>query len=270
MKKSLIILLVVLSFTTKAQQNISNKNTINTIIGNIDKRDADCSSEIERAKKDFKLRETLYYIIPEGYILHNATRHHPFLIDLLKKRGIHFLTSPETELSLWDNSTGEMYQIATNCYYKASNELLNLKYGSHFIKNINKTADSLYVVSRLNDVFEYPNEVDSYNIIYPKAKDFLDQKNQILKDFFADFKFPSGFIQSSDNRDFMAKTNFIIKRDSKVSDLNIEIEFKNYENQKSQDYIVNQLRKFIENANWIAAISSGVIVDCRFNINFYN
>ncbi len=172
--------------------------------------------------------------------------------------------------SLWYESNGERYQLTTNCYCKASNELLNLKYGSHFIKNIQKTADSLYVISKLNEVFAYPNEADDYYIIYPKAKEFLDQKIQIQQDFFENFKFPNGFIQSSDKRDFRAKTNFIIKRDSKVSDLNIEIEFKNSKNQKFQEYIVNQLRKFIENANWKAAVSSGVTVDCRFNINFYN
>lgn len=270
MKKSLTILFILLNIAIKAQESPSDKNTVSTIIGEIDKRDLKCFSEIERAKIDFKSKETFYYIEPKGYLKIGANRHRPFLIELLKKRGIHFFTSPEIEMSFWYENNEERYQLGTNCYYKASNELLNVKYGSHFTKNIEKTADSLYVISKLNEVFAYPDEVDDYYIIYPKAKDFLDQKIQIQQDFFENFKFPNGFIQSSDKRDFRAKTNFIIKRDSKVSDLNIEIEFKNSKNQKFQEYIVNQLRKFIENANWKAAVSSGVTVDCRFNINFYN
>lgn len=271
MKKSLTILLILFSFAIKAQEVESEKNAVNTILGKIDRRDLSCSSEIERAKIDFKSKETFYYIQPEGYLDIDANRHRPFLIELLKKRGIDFVVSPEVEMQyVWQENNGEQYQVKTNCYYKASNELLNLKYGSHFIKNIQKTADSLYVISKLNEVFAYPDEVDDYYIIYPKAKEFLDQKIQIQQDFFENFKLPNDFILSSDKRDFLAKTNFIIKRDSKIADLNIKIEFKNSENQKFQDYIVNQLRKFIENANWKAAVSSGVTVDCRFDINFYN
>jgi len=271
MKKSLTILILLFSFVIKAQEIESEKNSVNTIIGEIDRRDSTCSSEIERAKIDFKSKETLFYIQTEGYLDIDANRHRPFLIELLKKRGIDFVESSEVEMQyVWHDYNGELYQVKTNCYYKASNELLNLKYGSHFIKNIEKTADSLYVINRLNSVFTYPDEVDDYFIIYPKSKEFLGQKIQIQQDFFENFKFPNGFILSSDKRDFLAKTNFIIRRDSKVSDLNIEIEFKNSENHKFQDYIVNQLRNFIENAKWRAAVSSGVIVDCRFNINFYN
>lgn len=271
MKKSLTLLLILFSFVIKAQEIESKKDTINTILGKIDRRDLNCSSEIERAKIDFKSKETFYYIQPEGYLDIDANRHRPFLIDLLKKRGIDFVVSPEVEMQyVWHENNGEQYQVKTNCYYKASNELLNLKYGNHFIKNIEKTADSLYVISKLNEVFAYPDEVDDYYIIYPKAKEFLDQKIQIQKDIFENFKFPNDFIQSPDKRDFRAKTSFIIKRDSKIADLNIELEFKNSANQKFKDYIVNQLRTFIENSNWKAAVSSGVTVDCRFNINFYN
>lgn len=270
MKKSLTILFILLNIAIKAQENPSDNNNVNTIIGEIDKRDLKCFSEIERAKIDFKSKETFYYIEPEGYLKIGANRHLPFLFELLKKRGIHFSNSPESEMSYWYENNGERYQLGTNCYYKASIELLNIKYGSHFRQNIEKTADSLYVISKLNEVFTYPDEVDDYYIVYPKAKDFIDQKIQIQQDFFENFKFPKGFIQSSDKSDFRAKTNFIIKRDSKISDLNIEIEFKNSKNKRFQDYIVRQLRKFIKNANWKAAISSGVTVDCRFNINFYN
>lgn len=271
MKKSLSILLILLSLVSKAQEIESEKNAVNTIIGKIDRRDSNCSSEIERAKIDFKSKETFYYIQGDGYLKIGANRHRPFLIEILKKRGIHFDISPEIEENnVWYENNGKIYQLTTNCYYKASNELLNLKYGGHFVKNIEKTADSLYVISRLNEVFLYPDEVDDYYIIYPKAKEFLDQKNQILNDFFTDFKFPYSFTHSLNERDFFAKTNFIINKDSKISDLNIEIEFKNSENQKFQDYITNQLRKFIENATWKAAVSGGVTVDCRFNINFYN
>ena len=271
MKKSLTLLLILFSFVIKAQEIETKKDAINTILGKIDRRDLSCSSEIERAKIDFKSKETFYYIQPEGYLDINANRHRPFLIELLQKRGIDFVVSPEVEMQyVWHENNGELYQVKTNCYYKASNELLNLKYGSYFIKNIQKTADSLYVTSKLNEVFAYPDEVDDYYIIYPKAKEFLDQKIQIQQDFFENFKFPNDFIQSSDKSDFLAKTNFIIKRDSKITDLKIKIEFKNPANQKFQDYITNQLKTFIENATWKAAVSSGVTVDCRFNINFYN
>jgi hypothetical protein len=271
MKNALTILFIIFSFIIKAQNISSDKNSFNTIIGKIDKHALNCFSEIKRAKIDFKKKETFYYIEPEGYLDINANRHHPFLIELLQKKGINFAHSPEVEfISYYGEKLGEMFPKMSNCYYKTCNELLNQKYGSQFIKNINKTADSLYVISRINDVFEYPSEIDHYYIIYPKAKEFLEQKIEIQKDFFSNFKFPQGFIQSSEKRDFIAKTNFVIKKDSTISDVKIEIEFKNYENNKFSDDIVDQLRTFILNANWRAAVSSGVVVDCRFNINLYN
>lgn len=271
MKKSLIIVFTLFSFVIKAQQNKPNKNVVTTIIGEIDKRDLNCSSEIEKAKNDFKSKETFYDIKPEGYLTLKAKRHYPFLVELLKKKNIDFAESTEAELSsFWYESNGMRYQLKTNCHCKTYNELLNLKYGSHFIKDIQKTADSLYVINRLNSVFNYPEEIDDYFIVYPKAKDFFDQKVEIQKDFFANFKFPKGFIQGINKRDFFAKTDFLINRDTKISNINIDIEFTNSENQKFKDYITSQLREFIENANWNAAVSSGVKVDCRFNMNFYN
>lgn len=107
-------------------------------------------------------------------------------------------------------------------------------------------------------------------MIYPNATEFLEQKAQIIKDFFTIFKFPNCFLKSINQRDFFAKTNFLIKTDSKVSYINIEIKFTNFENKKFTDSIVNQLKIFIENANWKAAISIGVLVNSKFEINFYN
>ncbi|MFD2939982.1 hypothetical protein ACFS3A_08035 [Flavobacterium notoginsengisoli] len=220
---------------------------------------------------DFKFQEIFYYIEGEGYLDIGYNRHHQYLKELLKERQVKFAYSNEPELSLYQiGNDSESYPAITNCYCKASNELLNLKYGRNFTKQIERTADSLYVMNRIEIPFEYPNGVDDYCLIYPNANEFLDQKMQIQKDFFTVFKFPNGFNKTSNQRDFFAKTNFIIKRDSKISDINIEIKFTNPENIKFSDSIINQLRKFIENANWKAAVSSGVIVNSKFDINFYN
>lgn len=270
MKYFLITILILFNFTINAQNGQSDKNIINTIIGKIDSRDLKCSSEIDSAKINFKSKETFYNIVPEGYIKVNAYRHHPFLIELLKKKGIIFSISEDPEMDIYYENNGERYQLITNCYCKASNELIKLKHGNQFIKNIEREADSLYVTSKLNDVFDYPNDIDDYFIIYPKAKGFFDQKIQIQKDFFENFKFPNDFLHSLDKRDFLAKTNFIIKKDSKVSKIKITIKFKQKENQKFKNNITNQLKQFIQNANWKAAVSSGVNVDCKFDINFYN
>ncbi|MFH7013259.1 hypothetical protein ACHRV5_15450 [Flavobacterium sp. FlaQc-52] len=271
MKKSLLLLLLTHVFIINAQENKPNKNTLNTIIGQIDKRDLNCIAQIERAKKDFKSRETFYHISPEGYIDSNSNRHHPFLNELLKKKGIAFLDSDEEELSnFWRENDNQRFQLVTNCYCKASNELLNLKYGHNFTQKIQKTADSLYVISKLNDTFEYPYDVDDYCLIYPKAKEFLEQKNEIQKDFFALFKFPKHFIHSIDKPDFRAHTKFIIRRDDKISDIEIEIKFTNPENQKFSDYINSQLKNYIENADWKAATAAGVKVNSKFEMIFYN
>lgn len=254
-----------------SQENNLDKNSINTIIGVIDKRDSNCLSEIKRAKMDFKIEEIFYDIEPEGYLDSDYKRHHPYLTALLKEKKIEFCYSNEPEFSLYRiGNEAESYPAVTNCYCKASNELLNLKYGHNFTKQIERTADSLYVISRIEIPFEYPYGVDNYCLIYPNATEFLDQKNQIKEDFFTVFKFPNDFIKSMTQRDFFAKTNFIIKRDSKISAITIEIEFTNPENKKFSDSITSQLRKFIENANWKAAVSSGVLVNSKFAINFYN
>lgn len=268
MKKTLTIVLIIYSYIIQAQEQ-QDKNVINTIIGEIDKRDSNCLLEIENAKNDFKSKETYYYIEPEGYL--NTNRSHSFLQELLQKRGINFSHSKELELSsFWNESNEQRYHLRTNCYCKASNALLNIKYGIDFIQRTEKMADSLYVISRLNEVFNYPDDVDDYYIIYPKAKEFLDQKIEIQKDFLTKFKFPNGFIQSADKDNFRIKTEFVIQRNSKIYDLNIEVEFKNPQNQKFKDDIIRQTKKFIENANWKAAISKGVTVDCRFKMIFHN
>ncbi|WP_202704184.1 hypothetical protein [Flavobacterium sp. UGB4466] len=271
MKKSLLILLALHYLNSEAQENKLEKNTINTIIGLIDKRDLNCSTEIERAKADFKSKEVYYYIQPEGYIDINYNRHFPFLNQLLKKKGIQFLSSKEVEISsFWKETNNGNYPLKTNCYCKASNKLLNIKYGHNFTTKIEQTADSLYVTDRINDIFEYPNEVDHYCIIYPKATDFPDQKFQIQKDFFSNFKFPDGFIHTINKRDFIAKTRLIIRRDNSISDIKIDIEFENPENKKFHSEIISQLTHHIENENWKAATSKGIKVNSSFEINFYN
>ncbi|RUT68857.1 hypothetical protein D0817_18260 [Flavobacterium cupreum] len=257
--------------STIAQVNNLDKNTINSIIGVIDKRDVNCKSEIERAKMDFKFQEIFYYIEPEGYLDSDSKRHHPYLNTLLKKRGIEFCESPETEFALYYiGDDVESYPAITNCYYKASNELLNLKYGRNFTKDIEKTADSMYVMSRIDNPFQYPAGVDHYCIVYPKTKDFLDQKLQIQQDFFSTFKYPIGFIYSTDKKNFMARTKFTIQRDNTICNIEIDLEFKNSENQKFYNYLVNQLTAFIKNANWNAAVSSEIKVNSIFTVNFYN
>lgn len=271
MKKLFIILFFTQIFLIKAQEKSLDKNSIQTIIGKIDKRDANCLSEIERAKMDFKHREVLYDIIPEGYLDSNYNRHYPYLKNLLKEKGIDFFASYELEYSSFYMSDGNnKYPLVTNCYCKTSNELLNLKYGTYFIKNIEKSADSLYVMSRIEIPFDYPFGVDNYCMIYPKAVDFLEQKIQIQKDFFSSFVFPQKFIQSNEKRDFIAKTQFRINRDNSISNLTVEIEFKNLKNKELYNLIAEQIIKFIKNAGWTAAVSNGIKVNSNFEINFYN
>jgi hypothetical protein len=271
MKRFFIILFLLKFLVVESQEKNFQKYAVNTIIGIIDKRDSHCLSEIKRAQIDFKRSEIFYYIIPEGYLNSDSNRHHQILGELLKQKGIQFLTSTEAELSsFWSENNGEKYQLKTNCYCKSSNELLNLKYGRNFTKDIEFKADSLYVISRIDIPFEYPYGVDHYCIIYPNAKDFLDQKTTIQKDFFSIFKFPSAFIFSEQKRDFMAKSRFIINKDDTISNIDIKVEFKNQANQRFKHYIIERLTQFIKNAYWQAAISSGSKVNSYFEINFYN
>lgn len=271
MKKLFVLLFLTQMLWTKAQESNLDKNSVQTIVGIIDKRDAGCLSEIKRAKLDFKSKEVLYDIIPYGYLDSDYDRHYPYLINLLKGKGIAYSESFEPEFSsIWSSDGSDGYPLVTNCYCKASNELLNAKYGQNFIKNIEKTADSLYVMSRIHIPFEYPYEVDDYCMIYPKAGDFLEQKIQIQKDFFSSFVFPKKFIQSNEKRDFFAKVKFTINKDNSISDITVKIEFKNQKNEKCYNLIANQISEFIEHADWTAAVSNGIKVNSNFDINFYN
>ncbi len=255
----------------KAQEKNLDKNSIQTIIGKIDIRDIKCLSEIKKAKQSFKHIEILYDIIPEGYIDSDYKRHYPYLKKLLKEKGIDFYESHDFDSSSFWMSDGESkYTLVTNCYCKASNELLNLKYGTHFIRDIKKSADSLYVMSRIDIPFDYPFGVDNYCMIYPKAGDFFDQKLQIQKDFFSYFVLPKNFIQSNEKRDFFAKTKFRINKDNSISNITVDIEFKNRLNEEFYNLIADQIINFIKNADWTAAVSNNIKVNSNFNINFYN
>ncbi|MDQ6531856.1 hypothetical protein [Flavobacterium sp. LHD-85] len=271
MKKLFVFLFLTQILWTKAQESNLDKNSVQTIVGIIDKRDAGCLSEIRRAQFDFKSREVLCNIIPEGSLDSNYNRHYPYLINLLKEKGIAYSESFEPEFSpIWSSDSANKYPLVTNCYCKASNELLNVKYGRNFIKNIEKTADSLYVMSRIHIPFEYPYGVDYYCMIYPKARDFLEQKIQIQKDFFSSFALPKNFIQSNEKRDFFAKTKFTINKDNSISNITVKIEFKNPQNEKFYNLIADQINAFIKHADWTAAVSNGIKVNSNFDINFYN
>ncbi|MGO4773820.1 hypothetical protein ACEN2I_19380 [Flavobacterium sp. W22_SRS_FK3] len=50
----------------------------------------------------------------------------------------------------------------------------------------------------------------------------------------------------------------------------IDIKFPNIENQKFENDIITQLRNYIENANWNAAVASGIKINSSFEMNFYN
>ncbi|MFB9077013.1 hypothetical protein ACFFLS_03805 [Flavobacterium procerum] len=269
MKKLFVPLFIIQILFAKAQEKKFDKYSIKTIIGLIDKRDVNCISEIERAKIDFKKQEVLYELIPEGHLDSDYNRHYSHLIDLLKEKGINFSESRDLDPS-WILDDETKYPLLSNCYCKASNELLKEKYGQNFIKNITKTADSLYVMSRIEIPFEYPFGVDDYCLIYPKAGDFLEQKIEIQKDFFSSFVFPKKFIQSSEKRDFYAKTKFTINRDNSISNISIVIEFKNSKNEEFGKFMNDQITKFIKHADWQAAVSNGIKVNTNFAINFYN
>ncbi|MEN2414744.1 hypothetical protein [Flavobacterium mesophilum] len=222
----------------KAQEKDLNKNSIQTIIGIIDKRDVNCLSEIKQAKIDFKKQEVLYELISEGYLDSDYNRHYSHLIGLLKEKGINFSESLDFGPS-WILDDETEYPLIANCYCKASNELLKEKYGQNFVKNITKTADSLYVMSRIEIPFEYPFGVDDYCLIYPKAGDFLEQKIEIQKDFFSSFVFPKNFIQSSEKSDFYAKTKFTINRNNTISNITVKIKFKNSKNEEFNNFLIN-------------------------------
>ncbi|WP_433833170.1 hypothetical protein [Flavobacterium anhuiense] len=269
MKKLFAILFIIHIVFMKAQERKLDKYSIKTIIGRIDKRDVNCLSEIKRAKIDFKKQEVLYELIPEGYLDSDYNRHYSHLIGLLKEKGINFSESRDLDPS-WILDDETKYPLLSNCYCKASNELLKEKYGQNFIKNITKTADSLYVMSRIEIPFEYPFGVDDYCLVYPKAGDFVEQKIEIQKDFFSSFIFPKNFIQSSERRDFYAKTTFTINRNNTISKISVKIKFKNSKNEEFNNFLINQISEFVKHANWQAAVSDGIKVNCNFNITFYN
>lgn len=269
MKKLFTVLFIIQILLVKAQEKNLDKNSVQTIIGVIDKRDTNCLTEIKRAKIDFKTQEVLYELIPEGYLDNDYNRHYPQLIRLLKEKGINFSEFRDLDPS-WISDNETTYPLLLNCYYKTSNELLKEKHGQNFIKNITKTADSLYVMSRIEIPFEYPYGVDNYCLIYPKAGDFLEQKIEIQKDFFSSFKFPKKFIQSNEKTDFYAKTKFTINRNNSISNITVKIEFKNSKNEEFNNFFINQITEFVKHADWQAAVSDGIKVNSNFEIIFHN
>jgi hypothetical protein len=269
MKKLFTLLFIIQILLVKAQEKKLDKNSVQTIIGVIDKRDTNCLTEIKQAKIDFKTQEIFYELIPEGYLDSDYNRHYPQLIRLLKEKGINFSESRDLDPS-WISDNETIYPLLSNCYCKTSNELLKEKYGQNFIKNITRTADSLYVMSRIEIPFEYPFGVDNYCLIYPKARDFLEQKIEIQKDFLSSFKFPKKFIHSNEKRDFYAKTKFTINRNNLISNITVKIEFKNSKNEEFNNFLTDKITEFIKHADWQAAVSDGIKVNSNFEINFHN
>lgn len=58
MKKLFTLLFIIQILFLKAQEKNLDKNSFQTIIGVIDKRDTNCLTEIKRAKIDFKTKKS--------------------------------------------------------------------------------------------------------------------------------------------------------------------------------------------------------------------
>jgi hypothetical protein len=270
--KYFLFFILIINLPCLAQvSNTVDTNKLKTIIGEVDSRDKECTSQIAKAEKDFKIKEVYFYIIPDGYLMPSASRHHIILAQLLKEKGIAFGSINDMGI-IWHIKGKETYPAKLTCYEEAHNKLLDLKYGEGFAKGIEKKADSLYVMSRINDVFKYPYEVDCYNhsqqdcLVYPKAKDFLEEKAQIKSDFKDSFKFPQGFLLKDNENEFTAHCSFVIRRGSGVSDINIDVGIHNPENVKFSENLEKQITAFITNANWKPATAAGITVNTHFEI----
>jgi hypothetical protein len=100
MKKLFTLLFIIQILLVKAQEKKLDKNSVQTIIGVIDKRDTNCLTEIKQAKIDFKTQEIFYELIPEGYLDSDYNRHYPQLIRLLKEKGIKIIGTDYESMDL--------------------------------------------------------------------------------------------------------------------------------------------------------------------------
>nr|WP_294936376.1 hypothetical protein [uncultured Flavobacterium sp.] len=266
MKRCCILIFMMLFLSCTSKKLISGNN-FTTIIGGVDKSDTKCLSEVNQAKSDFKKKE-VYSYISGGCTSLKSTRYHPEFKELLHEKNIEFRweSGPETETILKD---GKPYILNFSCYQRAMNKMIEKKYGADFILNLEKQADSLYVLRRTDEVFSYAH-IDDTLVVYVKSKAYRGMRTQINNDFLHDFKIPDGFLDTGEKNNFVSAVQFTIYKDGSISDFVIKTTFKNPGNNKFKAYFEKEIIAFLKGSQWKAATVHKITVHSSMPLTLHD
>lgn len=234
------------SFLLKAKNSVLD--SIETILGEISTKDINCLKSIDSAQEKIEKDSLTYYVIPVG----SYYRYLDELKKLLKPHGI--------DCEVLSTSCIVHDKERRYCYEEYMNQTVKNKFKKGFLDSLEVKADRIYINKNIDKVFSVLDTYDK-TIFYPKAKSVETQDDDVIEDFFANFKYPEGFIFKHDYYIGRSNVEFNLFKDGTIRNLTIETKFENSNNNKYIPYLENRIKQFILETKWVARKQRGITVN---------
>lgn len=234
------------------------KNTYENRVKNYNKK---CDIDKLKAIEDSKTK-TIYFInvpAPDG----EEFLQHKEFSKLLKKHNVEFGGT-------WMRSDVAGYYSANECYYSYMTHEAEKKFGKFFFEEKNNEALRQFLRNNPDKIFDYRRQELDFSPILLEAIDYDDQKSIIEAKFWKKYKLPKDYIKRK-NGELHSYINafFILNKDEKISDLKIESNFQNEQNEKYSKYFKNNFKKIIASLKFKVKRYKGYPVKSRESLILY-
>ncbi|AZA82063.1 hypothetical protein C1637_10520 [Chryseobacterium lactis] len=218
--------------------------------------DSTCTSETAKAEADIKKNKLVFFHY-FGMVDHYNSNAE--MDSLLKKYNI------EIDSALTYCTVPEHLQ---NCYGQVMDREIKKRFGDKFTDSLRRVAEIQFVKKNPNRIYRF--EECDFTSRYPGDKDYNDFSKTGKRDFWRDVKYPSDFEfrKDKDLYSYMS-ADFILYKTGKISDVKINISFKNKKNYKYSSYFINKLRKFVQDTKWVPAKSMGIPVNSEMGMTIH-
>lgn len=212
---------------------------------NIPLTDTTCLKGIAKAKENIS-KGDLSYCYDAGSILYRPARCEHEMDSLLKLYNIGYKNVTTSDVIIEGQTQG--------CYHDYMNEMISTKFGNKFIDSLFYTADSIYILKNLDNLFE-AHELDTEPRFPGDTADENSNFNPGLQiEFNKRVSYPIGYVKKSKENQF-AFANFTIEIDrfGKAKIKEFYFQFDNEANYKFEKNLTKIFEPLIVNTTWVAA-----------------
>jgi len=251
-----VIFLTLISCGKSTPQNQAKKNqtpkedTINKYWDSI------CKTETKNAEKDIKQNKLTYFHYLGMVVQYRSNKEMNKLLsnyNIGVGSAVSYCTVP-----------GELQ----NCYAYKMRQEIDKRYGKKFIDSLRTIAEKQYVENNLNKIYAF-EECDTISR-YPNDKSYKDFFKNYKNDFFKIAKYPEDFeFRKEKDKYSWISADFILHKNGKVTDIDVELRFQNKKNYKYSAYYTKKIKEFILETKWIPAKSMGITVNSKVPLTIH-